>query len=143
MSTLFNKLIKKGKGKIVRMKDDKDMPSSFYSLMGKDLEVTDEKEVFFASGNQTYYIINHEGTEFEVPARFTTLKRGKSDSQKLNKLSDELHKAFPDGIPFDGYVEKNKDKYSKKQLRLLREHKSLQSKIGARGNLKITVPKPD
>ena len=51
---------------------DKNIPymSSLSNLYNKDLKVVDIKDVFFASGNQKYFIVDVYGEKYEVPERF-------------------------------------------------------------------------
>jgi len=73
----------KEKTKTFKLKDDKDMPISFWGLKGKVLESKGTKIVDFASGKQTYYIFDNNGRDVEVPERF------------LNKISDTKEKEVP------------------------------------------------
>lgn len=63
----------------IRLKDDGDMPSSMWGLQGRDLKVKGTKKHEFASGTQTYYIVeSRTGNDMEVPERF--LKKQLPDS---------------------------------------------------------------
>jgi hypothetical protein len=72
----------------IRLKDDSDMPSSMWALQGKELKVKGTREVDFASGKQTYYVVEHKGEEIEIPERF--LKQSDSKSKSTDSAGGEI-----------------------------------------------------
>ena len=73
-----NKMAKGGEvGDTIRIAKDMPFMASLSNLYNKDLKVVDVKDVFFASGNQKYYIVELDGEQYEVPGRFTEKKMAK------------------------------------------------------------------
>lgn len=61
---------KKGNKIMKQIKVGKTNLISLMELENLVLEVKSENIVHFASGKQTYFVIEHNGQEFEIPERF-------------------------------------------------------------------------
>ena len=69
-------------GDTIRIAKDMPFMASLSNLYNKDLKIVDVKDVFFASGNQKYYIVELDGEQYEVPGRFTEKKMAKGGPLK-------------------------------------------------------------